>query len=50
MLEEKKAKDVYEILCKAVKNAPKTYFINCLIGYLIAILITIAIMFIFNHG
>ena len=31
-------------------KAPKHYFISVLIGYLIAIISTVVIMFIFNHG
>lgn len=31
-------------------NAPKHYFISVIIGYLVAIVATIMIMFIFNHG
>jgi minor histocompatibility antigen H13 len=50
LVQAKKGAEAYDLLKEAVINAPKTYFRNCLIGYLVAISITIAIMFIFDHG
>lgn len=47
LVKAKKGAEAYEQLKEAVKTAPKTYFNNCLIGYFVAILITIAIMVIF---
>lgn len=37
-------------LVKHAIEAPKHYFISCLIGYLIAIITTVVVMIIFNHG
>jgi len=50
LVKAKKGAEAYELLKDAVVNAPKTYFRNCLIGYFIAIMITIFIMYIFDHG
>ena len=40
----------YRYFVRTANKAPKHYFIAVLIGYLIAIITTIVIMFIFNHG
>ena len=37
-------------IAKTANNSPKHYYISVVIGYLIAIVTTIVIMFIFNHG
>ena len=37
-------------LVKQAKTAPKHYFMSCIIGYIIAILTTVLIMIIFEHG
>lgn len=35
---------------KQGNDAPKHYYLSVVIGYLIAIITTVVIMFIFNHG
>lgn len=40
----------YKYVAGVANGAPKHYFIAVVVGYLIAIIITIVIMFIFNHG
>jgi minor histocompatibility antigen H13 len=40
----------YQYVSQVANSAPKHYFISVVIGYLIAIITTIVIMFIFNHG
>lgn len=42
--------DALKLFHKAAATASTPYFFGCLIGYLIAIVTTIAIMFIFEHG
>ncbi len=37
-------------MSKVANDAPKHYFLAVVIGYLIAIITTIVIMFVFNHG
>ena len=41
---------VARFLYEAAANAPKSYFIAVLIGYLMAIVATIIVMFAFDHG
>ena len=40
----------YKYVAGVTNGAPKHYFIAVVVGYLIAIITTIVIMFIFNHG
>jgi len=47
---KKTANQAWEEMKARIVDTPKTYFRNCLIGYLVAILITVAIMLIFDHG
>lgn len=35
---------------KALKSAHKTYFIGALIGYMVAIVATVIVMIVFEHG
>ena len=42
--------EVVTMLRKAAATAPRPYFNGCVIGYIIAIIITIVIMFVFEHG
>ena len=39
-----------QYLLQKAKIAPKHYFIACLVGYLVAIVTTVVIMIIFEHG
>ena len=51
--EKKGSKDngtFYSYVSNVANSAPKHYFISVIVGYLIAIITTIVIMFIFNHG
>ncbi len=51
---EKKGKQddgsMVKYVIQAAKTAPKTYYTAVLVGYLIAIIATVVIMFVFNHG
>jgi len=38
------------VLCEKARNASKSYFIAVLIGYLIAIVATVVVMIVFDHG
>lgn len=40
----------YKYVVSTANMAPKHYFLSVIVGYLIAIITTIVIMFIFNHG
>lgn len=42
--------DVVKMMVNADKEAPKTYFWGAIIGYLVAILTTVVVMLIFDHG
>lgn len=42
--------DAVEIFVKASKTASKTYFYGSLCGYLVAIVTTVIVMLVFNHG
>jgi minor histocompatibility antigen H13 len=46
---EKKNQTV-SYLIKLANESSKTYFVSCLIGYLIAIITTVIVMIIFEHG
>ncbi len=50
LIEEDKADDAVEILVKQSKSASKTYFIGALFGYLIAIIVTVIVMLVFDRG
>jgi minor histocompatibility antigen H13 len=39
-----------KMMLRADKDAPKTYFWGSIIGYLIAILMTVVVMLVFDHG
>jgi len=41
---------VLDLLRKAAMNAPRPYFYSCVIGYIIAIITTVIIMLVFEHG
>ena len=41
---------VVQYLIKKANSAPQHYFLSVIVGYLIAIITTIVIMFVFNHG
>lgn len=45
-----KAEEVLELMKKAVKTANRTYFYGALVGYVVAIITTVAVMIIFDHG
>ena len=40
----------YQYVTRVANGAPKHYYLAVVVGYLIAIITTIVIMFIFNHG
>ena len=42
--------EVLKMLHRANANAPKTYFIGNVVGYLLAIITTVVIMLVFDHG
>lgn len=42
--------EVVQMMFKANENASKSYFYSTLIGYLIAIITTVVIMIVFDHG
>jgi len=42
--------EVVRMLRKAAANAPRPYFHGCVIGYMIAIIVTVVVMFVFEHG
>ena len=50
LTDSSKARQIYDQMVKGCLSAPKTYYHNCIIGYIIAITATIAVMFIFDHG
>lgn len=41
---------VLKLLHKSNANSPKSYFIGCVIGYLIAIITTVVVMIVYDHG
>lgn len=45
-----KADEVLQLLRKAVQTAPRPYFNGCIIGYVIAIVTTVVVMLVFEHG
>ena len=44
------ASEVVTMLRKASMNAPKPYFNGCVVGYILAIITTVVIMLVFEHG
>ena len=48
--EKGEADKVVTMLRKATANAPRPYFYGCVIGYVIAIIITVVVMLVFEHG
>jgi hypothetical protein len=42
--------DAVEIFAKQAKQSNKTYFYGSLIGYLIAIIVTVIVMLVFDRG
>ena len=44
------SEEVVKMLQKQASVAPRPYFIGAIIGYLIAIVTTVVVMFIFEHG
>jgi len=44
------ADEVVTLLRKASYNAPRPYFYGCVIGYIVAIITTVVIMVVFEHG
>lgn len=42
--------EVWDTMRKAVVKAPKNYFFGSIFGYFVAIMVTVAIMIIFDHG
>ena len=48
--EKGEADQVVTMLRKATANAPRPYFYGCVIGYVIAIIITVVVMLVFEHG
>ena len=45
-----KADEVLDHLKKAVTRAPRPYFYGSIVGYIIAIITTVVIMLVFDHG
>lgn len=45
-----KAEDVLDLIRKASNRAPTPYFNGCIVGYLVAIITTVIIMTVFEHG
>jgi minor histocompatibility antigen H13 len=50
LVEADDAGDLIKYLNNTSHNAPKSYFIAVNIGYLIAIICTVIVMLVFNHG
>jgi len=50
MIEEDKGDEVLELMKSQLAKAPKTYYHGCLVGYLIAIIATVVVMLVFEHG
>lgn len=48
--EKGEAGEVVQILRKAAQTAPRPYFYGSVIGYIIAIITTVIIMLVFEHG
>lgn len=45
-----KAEDVVDMLKRQASAAPRPYFYGCVIGYIIAIITTVVVMMVFEHG
>lgn len=50
MLSSDQATKVYQKLVENTKKTTKVYFRNCLIGYMLSMLVTIGVMLFFKHG
>lgn len=50
MMDRGKADEVLDMIRKHSVSAPKTYFIGTIIGYFLAIIATVVVMLIFDHG
>ena len=50
LAESGKADEVLALLKKQAYAAPRPYFNGCVIGYIIAIITTVVIMMVFEHG
>ena len=50
LAEKGEAGEVVTMLRKASGNAPTPYFNGCVLGYIIAIIITVVVMLVFEHG
>ena len=50
LAEKGDAEEVVRMLRKAAATAPRPYFNGCVFGYIVAIIITVVIMIVFEHG
>ena len=50
LAESGEASEVVNKLRKASANAPKTYFNGCVIGYILAIIVTVVVMLVYEYG
>lgn len=50
MIEDGKASQVHQKMVDLCNTTTKKYFMACLVGYVVAISTTIAVMIIFDHG
>ena len=48
--EQGDADEVVRMLRKATHTAPRPYFYGCVIGYILAIITTVVVMLVFEHG
>lgn len=48
--DEGKAEEVFDLMKKAVYQSNKTYFYGSIIGYMLAIVATVVVMIVFDHG
>ena len=42
--------EVVKLMHKSNMQSPKTYYLGCVFGYLAAIITTVVVMFVFDHG
>lgn len=50
LYDQGKAESFLEIMKKARGSAPKPYFFGAMIGYMVAIVVTVIVMIVFDHG
>ena len=50
LIQRDRGDDAVDIFAKQAKSSPKTYFYGSLIGYLIAIIVTVIVMLVFDRG